>query len=276
MPLIAFTSPKGGVGKTTLAAHVAAMLAQRGHRVLAIDLDPQNALRLHLGLSIRDEAGLMAQIDRQTANLRTNWRDLLRQTPSGPSLLPFGVTDTARALEIAAHLYAEPELIAAPLRDILSDEGLVVVIDTAPGASPMTSAILPLCDLTAIVLLADAGSAAMIPQIANTRLASRGTLGSRLADQSAVVLNQVDVDLPLGVAVMDCAIQSLGNRLIGAVCRDDAVAEALAERCLLTGGAGGAVDDLRALTDAVAARLRLAEPTRRGGFAALSDWGLSR
>ena len=57
MPLIGFTSPKGGVGKTTLAANVAALLAARGHKVLALDLDPQNALRLQFGLSYRDEAG---------------------------------------------------------------------------------------------------------------------------------------------------------------------------------------------------------------------------
>jgi chromosome partitioning protein len=41
---IAVVNYKGGVGKTTVAANVAAELADRGYRVLAIDLDPQASL----------------------------------------------------------------------------------------------------------------------------------------------------------------------------------------------------------------------------------------
>lgn len=41
MKTIAFFNNKGGVGKTTLVYHLAAMIAERGERVLAVDLDPQ-------------------------------------------------------------------------------------------------------------------------------------------------------------------------------------------------------------------------------------------
>lgn len=41
MKTIAFFNNKGGVGKTTLVYHVAHMCAELGHRVLAVDLDPQ-------------------------------------------------------------------------------------------------------------------------------------------------------------------------------------------------------------------------------------------
>ena len=40
-PIVAFFNNKGGVGKTSLAYHLAWMFAERGHRVLAADLDPQ-------------------------------------------------------------------------------------------------------------------------------------------------------------------------------------------------------------------------------------------
>jgi chromosome partitioning protein len=43
-PVIAFFNNKGGVGKTSLVYHVAWMMADRGLRVLATDLDPQGNL----------------------------------------------------------------------------------------------------------------------------------------------------------------------------------------------------------------------------------------
>jgi len=41
MKSIAFFNNKGGVGKTTLVYHLAWMIADQGHSVLAVDLDPQ-------------------------------------------------------------------------------------------------------------------------------------------------------------------------------------------------------------------------------------------
>jgi chromosome partitioning protein len=51
---IAFINEKGGSGKTTLVANVAAHLAlRRGRRTLAIDMDPQGQLGKVLGLEVR-------------------------------------------------------------------------------------------------------------------------------------------------------------------------------------------------------------------------------
>jgi chromosome partitioning protein len=53
-PIIAFFNNKGGVGKTSLAYHLAWMFAERGHRVLAADLDPQ----ANLSAAFLDESRL--------------------------------------------------------------------------------------------------------------------------------------------------------------------------------------------------------------------------
>ncbi|MBC7537537.1 MAG: AAA family ATPase [Bacteriovorax sp.] len=44
--VISFINQKGGVGKTTMAFNAAHALAKNGHKVLAIDLDPQSNLTL--------------------------------------------------------------------------------------------------------------------------------------------------------------------------------------------------------------------------------------
>ena len=41
IPVLTFFNNKGGVGKTSLVYHLASILSQTGHRVLACDLDPQ-------------------------------------------------------------------------------------------------------------------------------------------------------------------------------------------------------------------------------------------
>ena len=50
MRTIAVLNQKGGVGKTTTVANTAAALAMLGQKVVAVDLDPQAHLTIHLGV----------------------------------------------------------------------------------------------------------------------------------------------------------------------------------------------------------------------------------
>ena len=50
MPVVAVINPKGGVGKSTLATHVAGLFASQGHGVMLGDVDSQQSSRAWLGL----------------------------------------------------------------------------------------------------------------------------------------------------------------------------------------------------------------------------------
>ncbi|MEM7009373.1 MAG: ParA family protein [Thermodesulfobacteriota bacterium] len=54
MKVIAIANHKGGVGKTTTTVNLAACLAEKGLRVLIIDLDPQGNATSHLGFNPND------------------------------------------------------------------------------------------------------------------------------------------------------------------------------------------------------------------------------
>jgi chromosome partitioning protein len=50
--IIAFFNQKGGTAKTTSTLNVAAALAERGRRVLALDMDPQASLTMAIGVDV--------------------------------------------------------------------------------------------------------------------------------------------------------------------------------------------------------------------------------
>ena len=225
MTLVCFASPKGGVGKTTLAANVAHELARGGLRVIALDLDPQNTLRLHFGIPLEDTAGFTSLLDRQP-----DWRRCLRDTPSGIALLPYGLSnrdDIALGIKVAEM----PELLQRPVHDILSNPDICLVVDTPPGPSSLLTALLPQIDLLITVLLVDATSTSLIPAIEN------GGYGIQQTDASGpamgFVLNQFDPRTRLGSIIADAATRHLGERLLGVVYRDEHVAEAVGAQKVL-------------------------------------------
>lgn len=52
---VSVVNQKGGVGKTTTTVNLGAALAQKGERVLLVDIDPQSNLTTHLGLGSKME-----------------------------------------------------------------------------------------------------------------------------------------------------------------------------------------------------------------------------
>lgn len=267
MPLICFASPKGGVGKTTLAANIADSLQRSGRRVVAIDFDPQNTLRLHFGIPLTDMGGFTAELPR-----RPDWRTCLRETASGVGVLPHGATELRGALGLAAALERDPELLAAPMRAILSDPNLVVIADTPPGPSHALAVLVPMATMVVAVLQAEAISAALIPDIDSGRFLGSGTMAALFAGRLRVVLNEVDLNSRLSRAAADAVARHLGPRLLGAVSRDETLAEALACQKLVQELApdSRAAEDIRGIARAIEAAL----PAANDGIGQMmAGWG---
>jgi chromosome partitioning protein len=127
---IACVSGKGGVGKTTTAINLAAALAERGHRVLAVDCDPQSNLTsglgsnpYALGASLGDV--LSGRVPAGQAIIATQWENL-HLLPATPDL-------TAVEAELASGLHRE-----TLLRETLTAAGILadydfIFYDTPPS-----------------------------------------------------------------------------------------------------------------------------------------------
>lgn len=256
MPLICFASPKGGVGKTTLAANLADTLRRSGRPVLAIDLDPQNSLRLHFGVPMHDTGGFFADLLR-----RPDWRGMVRHTTSGVLLLTHGAIELRAVLAQAAALDRDPGLLAGPLREMMADPRLLVVADMPPGPSQALATIAPIATLVVAVLQSEAISAAMLGEIESGRFLGNGNMATLFGGRLHFVLNGVDLNSRLSRAAAEAVARHLGPRLLGAVSRDEALAEALAHLRLVQdmAPACAAAGDLRQVAAALLAQLAATE-----------------
>ena len=180
MEVICFISGKGGVGKSTLSANVAAALHQAGKRVLAIDLDPQNNLRLHLGMDVQDATGMVRE-GLQPGALFT--------APSGVHFVPFGQASSGDLQEFAGFLRRHPHWLEYGLR-ALSPLGFdYVVLDTPPGPSVYLQQALAASTRALTVILSDAASYATVAHI--DALVARHTADNPRFKGMHVVLNQM-------------------------------------------------------------------------------------
>ncbi|WP_100658408.1 ParA family protein [Alteromonas flava] len=86
---ISFVNQKGGVGKTTMCANLADALAIKGHKVIAIDMDPQGHLSQHLGCMDKTVPGVyeVIQGEAQLSEVFIECADNLRLVAPGAKLM---------------------------------------------------------------------------------------------------------------------------------------------------------------------------------------------
>lgn len=218
MQVIAFISGKGGVGKTTLAANTAVALAQRKQRVLLIDLDPQNAQRLHLGMDPNEIAGLIREGISPSG---------IFDSPFGVSFIPFGRVSETELEEFEAELKIHPRWLSDGIESLVASCFDFVILDTPPGPSVYLHQALLAANRALVIVLADAASYATIPRI--TSLVDEYTAGRLDFVGMNLLINQMPTHGKLGHKVRTALYADYAHQLVPvAIHRDTRVSQALA------------------------------------------------
>lgn len=222
MPVIASISPKGGAGKTTLTANLASILSTEspeGERYLAIDTDPQNALRFHHRMPANHVDGIA------TATLnRSKIAQTIYSGPHGVDCLPYGLANESQRQAFESVLSERVNWFAQTLKKLKRSS---VIIDTPPGPSVYMRQALSVADVVLVVLLADAASFATFDAI--ERYFDDYCPPDRARPVVHYVVNQFDSSKMLNRDVFTLMQQRLpAQSLLWRIHYDSAVEEALA------------------------------------------------
>lgn len=217
--VVVVVSATGGVGRSTLAAALASGLQRQGHPALALDLDPQNALRDHLCPGF-DLPGLGA-----VSLLNQTWEALPKRGFAGCRVVAFGETDPVQQQSLNRWLGQDLEFLRKRLAGLGLNGQDTVVIDVPAGNSVYLSQALSVADAVLVVVQPDAASfrrLAKMDEVLAPYLANESPL------QRFYVINQVDAGHAFSQDMAGVFKLRLGDAVLGAVHRDPAFIEAQA------------------------------------------------
>ncbi|MDQ4044974.1 MAG: AAA family ATPase [Chloroflexota bacterium] len=209
--VVAFVNQKGGVGKTTSTVNIAAMLAERGDRVLVIDIDPQGNATSSFGvdkqaLEVTLYDALMGDVDTADAII-TAAREQIDLLPAIPMLAG-----------------AEVELVDQPRREHRLADAIahvlprydVLLIDSPPSLGLLTVNALTAADAVVIPVQCEYLALEGVSQVLSTIDLIRRNLNPEL-ELIGVLMTMYDGRTRLSSHVVDEVRRYFPDHLFSAV-----------------------------------------------------------
>jgi chromosome partitioning protein len=209
--IYAFANQKGGVGKTTTAVNLAAFLADKGERVLLLDLDPQGNATSSLGVE-------------RFSLARSMYDALLEGVPLSEIILPtrgpnFSLAPATSALagaEVELSAIDGREFLVAGLLQALTSEYDFIFIDCPPSLGLLTVNALTAADSLLVPVQCEYLALEGLAQLMQTVALVRERLNPRLK-LFGLVMTMFDARANLAQQVVDQVRSNFPDEVFHAV-----------------------------------------------------------
>ena len=194
--IIAVANQKGGVGKTTTSINLAACLAEKGKKVLAVDMDPQGNLTSGLGVDKDSVEKSIYELIIGEVDIK---EVINKEVLENLDIIPTSIDLSAAEIELIG--VDDKEYILRNAIDQVKDQYDFVIIDCPPSLSMLTINAMTTADSVIVPIQCEYYALEGLSQLIHTVELVKDRLNSKL-EIEGVVFTMYDARTNLSLQVV--------------------------------------------------------------------------
>ena len=195
--IIAVANQKGGVGKTTTSINLAACLAEKGNKVLAVDMDPQGNLTSGLGVDKDSVEKSIYELIIGEVDIK---EVINKEVLENLDIIPTSIDLSAAEIELIG--VDDKEYILRNAIDQVKDQYDFVIIDCPPSLSMLTINAMTTADSVIVPIQCEYYALEGLSQLIHTVELVKDRLNSKL-EIEGVVFTMYDARTNLSLQVVE-------------------------------------------------------------------------
>lgn len=203
--IIAVANQKGGVGKTTTATNLSACLAEKGKKVLAIDIDPQGNMSSGLGIDKNEVENTVYELILEESSLEDC---IIENVLENVSLLSSNVNLAGAEIELIG--IEDKEFILKKQIEKVRDNYDFIIIDCPPSLNTLTVNAMTTADTVLVPIQCEYFALEGLSQLIHTINLVRDRLNPTL-EIEGVVFTMYDARTNLSLQVVENVKENLNQ-----------------------------------------------------------------